>query len=523
MGLLAPIREWWTERRASAALRINTLRFQAATLRESADLFDTYVDPREPFWDDGKQWQSMGGIASGFYANPNGVPFTSQVEHDEIRAFCRNLVSENEYAAGLVETMISYIVGTGHVYTIQPKDADDKLSDEEKATVQEIVDEFIKANKWHARQQEIQRRLDRDGECFLRFFETIETVMDDAGEAKAQAAVKVRFVEPSQVRTPTGEMRPEASFGILTEADDVETVLSYFVDEQPVDAKEIQHRKRNVDCNIKRGLPRLYQSRRTLPSAAKVTRNGAVVTAIQAAVSMVRKHGSATQDKVQSFVSGKADVRQTVTKPTGGTKQRQFQQFEPGTIIDIPGTSEYEFPAIGVDPSKMSGVVQMVLRGVGSRSCIPEYMISGDASNANYASTLVAEGPAVKLFQREQWTMIEEDEEVFDRVLAAAVKSGRLSQELVDRVKVKAEPPTVIARDELKGTQKNQILANQGVLSTQTWAMMEGLDYEDEQENIEQHVERTGGSMVRAQVPGDIPQEEDEEGDQKPKPGEKVK
>ena len=33
---------------------------------------------------------------------------------------------------------------------------------------------------------------------------------------------------------------------------------------------------------------------------------------------------------------------------------------------------------------------------------MPEYMLSGDASNANFSSTMVAEGPAVKTFEEMQ-------------------------------------------------------------------------------------------------------------------------
>ena len=40
---------------------------------------------------------------------------------------------------------------------------------------------------------------------------------------------------------------------------------------------------------------------------------------------------------------------------------------------------------------------------------MPEFMFTSDASNANYSSTLVAEGPAVKMFERLQASMIEQD------------------------------------------------------------------------------------------------------------------
>ena len=41
-------------------------------------------------------------------------------------------------------------------------------------------------------------------------------------------------------------------------------------------------------------------------------------------------------------------------------------------------------------------VLQAELRAIASRLVMPEFMLTSDASNANYASTMVAEGPAVQ-------------------------------------------------------------------------------------------------------------------------------
>lgn len=518
---IAAIRERydsWRERRqyrrSVAALEAAALRNASKQFAESINQLDNYVDPRDAWNDDGKQWiplGNQGGIVDAEYP----PPFTNQGEHSRIRSFCRFVAAENEYAAGELETRVSYIVGTGHVYKVEPLDEDDELTDGDKALVMEVVDEFIKTNKWHARQQEIQRRLDRDGECFLRFFVADADLDEDDPDPVAERpnkVIKVRFVEPGQVYQPEDKAGdPTSTYGVVTDPDDVETVRGYYVDKQFIAARDIQHRKRNVDCNVKRGLPLLYQSKQSLPQLPKITRNAAVVTAIQAAFALIRKHASASQSAVSDFVTGKRDAYVNQRTLAGTTKTRNYTQYPAGTILDVPSTTEYEFPASGIDPSKPAGVVQMVLRGVGSRACMPEFMISGDASNANYASTLVAEGPAVKMFQREQWTLIEEDREVFDRVLRLAVKQGRLSRDLVRRVKICAEPPNVISRDELQGAQKNQILYTNGIKSPQTWALEENLDYEREQQNIEEHAERNEGAMLRPMTPGDIPQ--DEEGD----------
>lgn len=518
MGVISRIREWNERRTAEAALSHNMRRMQVegmrlanAKLAESLNYLDNYVDPNDAY-EDG--YIPVGGGGGNQWESQYPPPFTTQDGHDKIRAFQRRLYHENEFATGVIETRISYIVGTGHVYDVEPKDEDDELSDADKAAAMAVIDEFIKINKWQARQQESCRRCDRDGEAFLRRF--IVTADNKPGaegvEEKPHRVVKIRFVEPGQVRTPTEQANnPAATFGILTDPDDVETVLGYYVDGELVEAREIQHRKRNVDGNVKRGLPLLYQSKYNLPRAEKVVRNAAATVEIQAAVGMVRKHAAASQNAVQDFVAGKASASLQQRTPNGQVKTRNFQQFQPGTIIDVPGTTEYEFPAMGLDPSKPAGTVQMILRAVGSRTGLPEFMVSADASNANYASTLVAEGPAVKAFQREQWTMIGEDEEIFDEVLRVAVEDGRLTQELVDRIKVCAEPPNVISRDELQGAQKNQILVTMGVKSPQTVALEENLDYDREQANIEEHAERNGGAMTRAFGPADIPQEEEDD------------
>ena len=62
--------------------------------------------------------------------------------------------------------------------------------------------------------------------------------------------------------------------------------------------------------------------------------------------------------------------------------------------------TDYEFPAAGIDAGRYVAVLQAELRAVASRLVMPEFMLSSDASNANYSSTMVAEGPAVKMFDR---------------------------------------------------------------------------------------------------------------------------
>ena len=275
--------------------------------------------------------------------------------------------------------------------------------------VQRCFDEFVRLNRWHARQQEIVRRKDRDGECFLRLF------------AAADGTTRVRFVEPAQVAAPSDRIAdPSASFGIQTDPDDVETVLGYWIDGQLVDAAEIQHRKANVDGNVKRGLPLFYPVRKNLRRAEKLLRNMSVVAEIQSAIAVIRKHKAATAAGLADFVANQADLSVT-DAATGRTSH--FRRYAPGTILDAVAGTDYEFPAAGIDAGRYVTVLQAELRAIASRLVMPEFMLTSDASNANYCSTMVAEGPAVKMFDRLQHEMLADDIELLRRVVATRRRS----------------------------------------------------------------------------------------------------
>lgn len=434
-------------------------------LAEALDgLWDNVVDPAEALYDvDGSRWAPLGGDSCGDAA---GVAFTNEQQLREIRSQCRALAANNEFAINGHENRISFIVGPGHSYRASSKRRE-QAAEELVREVQAVLDEFVRVNKWQKRQQEVQRRLDRDGEAFLRFF------------LGPDGITRVRFVEPSQISTPPERAGdPAASFGIQTAPDDVETVLGYYLDGRWVDADQIQHRKANVDANVKRGLPLFYPVRKNLRRAEKLLRNMSVVAEIQSAIALIRKHNAATKGSVQQFVANQASA--TISSPGTG-KTSYFQRYAPGTILDTFGGLDYQFPAATVDASRYVAVLQAELRAIASRLVMPEFMLTSDASNANYASTMVAEGPAVRMFQRLQHDLLEDDREVMQRVVAGAVGAGRLPREALDAVDIQAVAPSLAVRDRLKEAQADQILLRNGVLSAQTMAVRHGLDPDKEQ------------------------------------------
>ena len=127
-------------------------------------------------------------------------------------------------------------------------------------------------------------------------------------------------------------------------------------------------------------------------------------------------------------------------------------------------------------------VLQAELRAIAARLVMPEFMLTSDASNANYSSTMVAEGPAVKMFDRLQHDMIEDDLELLCRVVGRAVEAGRLPADALEAVDIRAIAPTLAVRDRLRDAQADQILVRNGAMSAATMAMRHGLDPSQERQ-----------------------------------------
>ena len=510
-----PLAELTVERNKTLVkLRIQEAKAEARLLEAFTDLSDTFVDPCDALADEnGELWVEIGAGRDGNKAVPAKLNTPEGLKAAQQQA--RSLAATNEFAIGGHENRINYVIGSGHDYKVIAK-PDEEVGEEVLKVAQAAIDRFTNDNNWKRRQQEILLRKDRDGECCLRFFLKGATDGDDENEPKA-GTVTVRFVEPGQVVTPQDDNRENARLGIITTEDDIETVEAYWIDLKEVPADEIQHRKANVDMNVRRGCPLFYPVRQNLRRVEKLLRNMSVVASIQAAIAMIRKRPDIDANTAADWTENNANF----SVSHGEQPTTYHQGFGAGTIIDSPANTEYEFPATGIDAAKYVIVVQAELRAVASRLVMPEFMLTSDASNANYSSTLVAEGPAVKMIERLQATMIEEDTEVMDRVLDLAVVSGEISQENRDKMALDVTPPTVATRDRLQETQADAILLDKKVMSIETMQVRNDLDPESETKKIDEDREKNdpfAGMDLAAMMGGPQPpkpsgQDEEEDDD----------
>jgi len=474
---------------------------QLRTLESQADWFGRIVDMSDISQFDGKgsSWFLMDRATAEsramIYPGATAAVYINESELKQIRARSRAFAPVNPYWLAVAHSRRAYTVGSGHAYKVMPIEKDD--SDEMKQLLADVSDEiqlFCKTNRWRKRQNEKITRQDRDGEFFLRFFED-----------HPDGVLRVRFIEPLLVWTPPGKSTADdVWFGIQYDGD-YEDPQGYYIRpsnylgtsqsdaewRQMVPACEIQHRTVNVDMNSPRGLPTTYAVQSRLEQALKTLSNMGALVEFRTKIGLIRKHINATTSSIKTML-GEGGLG--YSNGAAGLKQvGNLGTMRAGSILDTNDQTSYEFPTTNTDVEKIVASVQADLRSVAAALGLAEYMVSADASNSNYSSTMVAEGSPVKTFEGMQTDLIDDDIEVLERAIQVAIKNGRLPEDTLELVKLDAEPPVIVSRNRLTETQADEILNRNDVMGKRTWRAREDLDYDAERDDIESEKEANAG------------------------------
>ena len=362
---------------------------------------------------------AAGWAAVGVTAGPRGTP--DGLSAADTRDAARRLAAGNPYAKNVLRVLESYVVGAGAAlaHRAAAGGADSRLGDETPppgdGPLRAAWARFWEANGPHVTLSELAVRVWRDGEAFLRFFPR-------PGDVPA-----ARFVDPERVG-PTRE-RPDSDGILVDPADAVAPVAYLLVDPdtgehaETVPAAEILHVKAGADDCESRGVSVLAPLIAPLERHAEWLETELTARRVQASVVLWRK--------VQGGVGGYGDGDSVGGDLAGERAGRRT--FAPGSILTTPDTTDLEFLAPKSSFAEASAIGRALLLGAAAGAGLPEFMLTADASNANYASTMAAEGPAVKRFAAEQrffaaalsrlWAVLADDAAARS-VLTAAERAG---------------------------------------------------------------------------------------------------
>ena len=412
-----------------------------------------------------------------------------------IRGDARLLANENEAGIGAKQTLYNFTIGTGLKYDVSLKK---KVSPRGNVRlvnrVQDWIDEFIERTNWVLPEKEMHGRCIEDGEPFL------ELVPIGGGRCEPLFHEADAITEPhdkNMANDYIGAYSLDWLFGVGTPIGRPSKPEAYFVDLSGdqndwdiVPEERMIHAKRNVVDNCKRGVSDYYPVASSLRRADKVLRNTGDGAALQSAIAWIREHPPGTTgSQVLSLGTGKTEYEYNRPTLEGNTRTHRQQVYLPGTILDVRNGQQYKPGPMGSGSTTFIDVSGAILRYVGLRWNIPEFMISGDTGNTNFASILVAESPFVKAMESEQIYFANVFREVMWKMLGVAARAGVFAgagiytrRQLQERLKLEVQVPRVSVRNRLEETKIRSILFEYGLLSGPTWATREELSYEHEQE-----------------------------------------
>lgn len=473
-----------------AEVRQRTAELNLKLLESSVDFY-TYlglIDPRD-----------LQNDIFGEFGSPNAPPYRVQSRKRgevlpvylyeqglrNIRDRARVLAAENEFAVCALTNTQNYVIDKGFSYRATAARREG-ISPKLVAQVQQVIDAFTDYHELAQIERECVWRCHRDGEAFIRFF------------WRGDGLVLLRFVEPEHVRAPAGETYgKQYSFGVQTVPGDVATVVGYWIVEDPitrpfpvfVPANEILHIKINVDSSAKRGLPTFYAVEGNLRRVDDLLASLSSLAKSRAKIAMIRRFNGTVKDTISNFVNNLTEI--TAVDPASNTSLN-IERLRYGTILNATANIDYEFPGAEVGANDYVQVIQACLRAIAARFAQPEYMLSADASNANFASTMVAEAPAIKGFAAQQRFFARrfgecrypEKESVIWKQLRHCVEKGILPESIYRDIDVQVEAPNLVVRDPQAQAMVDKTYNDMNVKSVQTIRQEQGLDSDQEIANL---------------------------------------
>lgn len=410
----------------------------------------TEVRAPQPVSEDPGEWTLVGG----------GKNFDSEPERAATRDEVRKLIRKNPHACNILRLLESYVTGPGLQLTHQPVEVN-SVDDTAAALLQRanhLWKQFCDENFSHYSFREHARRTWRDGECFVRKFST------------SAWPPSVRFVDPESIAPTTDD---PATQGILTEPHDVETPVEYLrhlsSDQHLVEripSSQMVQPRIGVDSNEKRGVSLFAPLVEPLNCFSRWMDTELLARKLQSSIVLWRKVQGSPQ-MAENFAD------QAGTTNAGGHRR---EKFAPGTVLTTNHGTDIQFLQPNTNFTDAASLGRMLLLSVAAGAGLPEFMLTSDASNANFASTMVAEGPAVKFFQSQQEFFAAEFSRLWKWVMQEAVDQGRLPEEFFQIVKVKWSFPPLINRDRPRERLADARLVESGILSRAEVARRDGVD-----------------------------------------------
>ncbi len=328
---------------------------------------------------------------------------------NDMRQKCIQAYYRSPEGRAIIKNLTSYIVGTGIDYTCQ----------DENPKVQEFLDSWVYALevRFDQRQMSIIRRALRDGEVFVHLI-------------FKRGFSAMRFYSPGEI------------VKINTDPNDAEKTLSYEREwkdsagkmrTEIIDAKEIHHIRLEVDEDVERGRPllepvlkRLAQYEDWLEGRIKVNKSKSSI--------FLERIVDGSPARVAAVASSFPGVA------TGNFDNDPYAVQAPryGTVVTHSKAVEWKWVEPHINAADCAEDGRQIRLSIAAGVQLPEFILTSDASNANYSSTMISESPFIKSVEGFRFFFEQEFKAIFARTISWAIETGILPKISTETVMTEA-------------------------------------------------------------------------------------
>ncbi|HSG68901.1 MAG TPA: phage portal protein, partial [Planctomycetaceae bacterium] len=382
-----------------------------------------FYDPREQYYDDPSFWPIASTAGLAFYQTQaddrnNGKfrpIFETETDLHIIRAQAGRVLWFDGIGLGALESLKNGTFQKGLEYPVSSLDeafVPEAMVDEVRELIEHIlfVNGYYGGDSGFCLESEYHDRARIDGE-----WQSEITWRD--GDAVWHEHEPEHLCEPDRrakedLEEWLGLEFPQCwKFGVHTPEKQTESPLGYhFVfdangnDWDYVPAERMIHYRRNVFRKVKRGISDFYPVVEDLKENSELRQALGKGAKLQASIAWITEHPPGTRSSaITGAVVAGADFKSQVQKESG-TQYAYHQKYRPGSIINLKAGKTYKPGPLGSERNpNFILVAQHLMRAVGVRFSLPEFMISDDASNGTYSSTTQASDWYVKAREKNQF------------------------------------------------------------------------------------------------------------------------
>lgn len=427
-------------------------------------------------WEDDEDDSDKGLIGGGMFRKAE-IPYltTTIADLGHARNLSRMLVRGHYKARGALRNTRNLVLGAGGMQV--------KLKGERAS---EAWWAWSARERWRKREREALWRLLRDGEMLLRFF-------DDG------ARLRVRFVDPENL---VGSMKHPK--GVETEPDDVETPVAFWIrrsasetDAERVPAAECVWAKVGTDANEMRGLPWLFCLLNLLQRQGNHLKALMASAVLRNAYAIVHKHKAGPQQIADHVARIRTGTREVTDSGTKRTIKRQV--VRPGTHLHVGAGDDVDFKSPNIEAGDQVKLCREMDLAGSQGTGLAEHYYRMDTEARTMAGVIMSEGPTEAMVLDLQAVVAEDIVrpvllKVMESALtsaAAEIATGEAAPEAIAGEAV-ITGPRFPRRDRDKQVVADLKLYNAGAISLRTVQIRDGLDPDEEKEQIAQDEAASG-------------------------------